>query len=68
MGVVKLHQKLVYEFYEYLKQKTNNDKRQKLACLLGGIPFAMKIIHSTMSTLQETVYGNGSVVFNLHES
>ena len=55
---------LVYELYEYLKQK-NNDKRQKLACLLGGIPF--QIIHSTMSTKQETVYGKDSVLFNLHE-
>ena len=50
MNVIIHHQKLVYELYEYLKQK-NNDKRQKLACLLGGIPFPLKIIHSTRSTL-----------------
>ena len=46
----------------------NNDKRQKLACLFGGIPFPITIIHSTMSTLQETVYRNDSVSSNLHES
>ena len=46
----------------------NNDKRQKLACLLGGIPYTITIIHSTMPTLQETVYRNDSVLFNLHES
>ena len=50
MGVIKHRQKLVYQLYEYPKQK-NNDKRQKLACLLGGIPFQLKIIHSTLSTL-----------------
>ena len=44
--------KPVYEFYEYLKQK-NNDKRQILACFLGRIPFPIKIIHSTMLTLQK---------------
>ena len=67
MGVIKHNQKLVYELNEYLKQK-NNDKRHKLACLLDGIPFPIKIIHSTMSTLQETVYRNDSVLFKLHES
>ena len=34
----------------------HNDKRQKIACLLGGIPFPIKIIHSTMSTFHEKVY------------
>ena len=67
MGVIKHLQKLVYELYEYLKQK-NNDKRQQLASLLGGIHFPIKIIHSTMSTLQETVYRNDSVKFNPHKS
>ena len=35
---------------------------------MGAIPFPIKIIHSTMSTLQETVYRNDSVLLNLHES
>ena len=38
-----------------------------MACLLGGIPFPIKIMHSAMSTLQETVYRNDSVLFNLLE-
>ena len=67
MGVIKHQKKLVYDLYEYLKQ-TNNTKRQKLAYLWGGIPFPITIIHSTMSTLQEIVYRNDSVLFNLHES
>ena len=67
MGVIKHQQKLVYDLYEYLKQ-TNNDRRQKLACLWGGIPFPITRIHSTMSTLQEIVYKNDLVLFNLHES
>ena len=68
MGVIKHVQKLVYELYEYLKEK--NDKRQKLACLLGGTPFPIKMIHSTIPTLQETVYRNdsGLLVFNLHDN
>ena len=65
--VIKHQQKLVYNLYGYLKQK-NNDKRQKLACLWGGIPFPITMINSIMSTLQEIVYRNDSVLFNLHES
>ena len=56
MSVIKHQQKLAYELYEYLKQKKkkkNNDKRQILACFFGGIPFPIKMIHSTMSTLQK---------------
>ena len=67
MGVIKHHQKLVYELYGYLKQKIMI-KEKKLTCLSGGIPFPIKIIHSTMSTLQETVYRNDSLLLNLHES
>ena len=66
-GCNKTSSETLYERYENIKQK-NNDKRQKLACLLGEIPFPIKIIHSTISTLQETVYRNDSVLFNLHES
>ena len=66
MGVIKHHQKLVYELYEYLKQ--NIMIKDKKACLLGGLPFQIKIIHSTMSTLQEIVYRNDSLLSNLHES
>ena len=51
-----------------IESKKNNDKRQKLACFSGGIPFPIKILHSTMSTLQETLYRNDSLLFNLHES
>ena len=67
MGVIKHHQTLLYDLYKYIKQK-NNDNRQNLAPLLGEIPFPIKIIHSTISTLQETVNRNDSVLFNLHES
>ena len=55
VGVIKHHQKLVYQLYEYLKQNNNNndnnnnnnnnnnnDKGQKLACLLSGVPFPIK--------------------------
>ena len=52
MAVIKYQQKLVYELYEYLEQK-KNDKRQKIACLLGGIHFPIKIILSTMSLLKK---------------
>ena len=31
----------------------NNDKRQILICFFGGIPFPIKKIHSTKSTLQK---------------
>ena len=65
MGTMKHHQKLEYELNEYLKQ-TNNDKRPKLACLLGGILFQIKIIHSTMPTLQETVYRNDSFFYLIY--
>ena len=65
MGLSKHQQKLVYELYEYLKKK-NNDKRKKVACFLDRIPLPVKIIHSTMSTLQETVCRNDSVLFSLH--
>ena len=34
--------------------------------LIGRNPFPNKIIHSIMSTLQETVYRNDSVLFNLN--
>ena len=64
MSVIKHQLKLVYELYEYLKQ--NNDKRKTRTCLLDGIPLPIKIIQSTMSTLQETIYRNDSVLFNLH--
>ena len=67
MGVIKHQQKLVYDLYEYLKV-THNDKRQKLACLMVEIHFTIKLIHSTMSTLQDIVYRNDSVLFNPHES
>ena len=50
-----------------LKQKIMI-KDKKLTCLLGGIPFPIKMIHSTMSTLQETVYRNDSLLFYLHDS
>ena len=43
-------------------------KDKKIVRLLGGIPFSIKIIDSTMSILQETVYRNDSVLFNQHES
>ena len=39
MSVMKRLQKLVYELYEYLKQKK---KKTKKACLLVGIPFPIK--------------------------
>ena len=67
MVVIKHQQKLVYELYEYLEQKIMI-KDKKVVRLLGGIPFSIKIIHSTMSILQETVYRNDSVLFNQHES
>ena len=67
MGAIKHQQKLVYELYDYLKQ-IKLKKRQKLACLLGRFPFLITIIHSTMPKMQETVYRNDSVLFNLHES
>ena len=67
MVVIKHQQKLVYELYEYLEQKIMI-KDKKIACLLGRIPFQIKIIQSMMSLLQETVYRNDSVLFNLHES
>ena len=65
MVVIKHQQKLVYELYEYLEQIIMI--KDKKACLLGGIPFTVKIIHSTISLLQETVYRNDSMLFNLHE-
>ena len=34
--------------------------------LIGRNPFSNKNIHSTISTLQETVYRNDSVLFNLN--
>ena len=41
-----------------------NDKRKTMSMLIGQNPFASKIIHSTiMSSLQETVYRNDSVLF-----
>ena len=64
MGVIKHQQKLVYRLYEYFKQN-NKDKRQKLACLRGGVTFIIAIIHSTMSALQVIVYSNDPVLFNL---
>ena len=67
MVIIKHQQKLVYELYGYLKPK-NNDKRQNLACLWGGIPYPITMINPTMSTLQEIVYRKDSLLFNLHES
>ena len=67
MIVIKHQQKLIYDLYEYLKP-THKDKRQKLACLWGGISFPITLINSKMSTSQEIVYRNDSVLFNLHES
>ena len=61
MGVIKHQQKLVYRLHEYFKQR-NNDKRQELACLWGGITFPITIIHSTMSILQAD-YLNQEFVF-----
>ena len=42
--------------------------KDKKSILIGRNAFLNKIIHSTMSTLHETVYRNDSVLFNLHES
>ena len=48
-------------------QRKNKDKRKKMSMLIGrNKNVLIKLIHPTMSTLQETVYNNDSVLFNLH--
>ena len=49
-------------------KKKHGDKKTKLSMLIGRNLFPNKIVYSTMSTFQETVYRNDSVLFNLHES